>query len=181
MLRYASGEDRVFERLYELLAPRLYRFCLRLTSRPHEAEAALRTAIALQPRYPKALNLLGVVVGELGRHEEAVALLEEAIRQAPRYPKPLYNLGQLLLSQERFSGALRCFEGALRLDAHYLDAAAGLSEALQGIDRAPDAIERLRRLVRELPESARAHSLLGGACFSARRYAQAVAAYSKDS
>jgi RNA polymerase sigma-70 factor (ECF subfamily) len=38
MLRYASGEDLVFERLYELLAPRLYRFCLRLASRPHEAD-----------------------------------------------------------------------------------------------------------------------------------------------
>ena len=38
MQRYASGEDQVFERLYELLAPRLYRFCLRLTSRRHEAD-----------------------------------------------------------------------------------------------------------------------------------------------
>jgi RNA polymerase sigma-70 factor (ECF subfamily) len=38
MLRYASGEDQVFERLYELLAPRLYRFCSRLASRQHEAD-----------------------------------------------------------------------------------------------------------------------------------------------
>ena len=148
-------------------------------ARPHEAEAALRAAIALQPRYPKALNLLGAVVGELGRHEEAVSLLEQASRQDPRYPKPLNNLGHLLLSQERFDGALRCFEAALRLDTHYLDAASGLSEALQGLDRNPDAIERLRRLVRELPDSARAHALLGAACFSARRYAQAVASYSR--
>jgi RNA polymerase sigma-70 factor, ECF subfamily len=37
MDRYARGEDRVFEQLYGLLAPRLYRFCTRLT--PSVAEA----------------------------------------------------------------------------------------------------------------------------------------------
>jgi RNA polymerase sigma-70 factor, ECF subfamily len=38
MERYASGEARVFAQLYRLLAPRLYRFCLRLTSQRHEAD-----------------------------------------------------------------------------------------------------------------------------------------------
>jgi RNA polymerase sigma-70 factor (ECF subfamily) len=38
MERYARGEDRVFEQLYELLAPRLYRFCLRLASSVVEAD-----------------------------------------------------------------------------------------------------------------------------------------------
>ena len=37
MERYARGEDRVFEQLYRLLAPRLYRFCMRLA--PSVAEA----------------------------------------------------------------------------------------------------------------------------------------------
>lgn len=38
MERYARGEDRVFETLYGLLAPRLYRFCLRLASSVVEAD-----------------------------------------------------------------------------------------------------------------------------------------------
>jgi len=38
MERYARGEDRVFEQLYGLLAPRLYRFCVRLTSSIAEAD-----------------------------------------------------------------------------------------------------------------------------------------------
>jgi RNA polymerase sigma-70 factor (ECF subfamily) len=38
MERYARGEDRVFEQLYGLLAPRLYRFCMRLTSSAAEAD-----------------------------------------------------------------------------------------------------------------------------------------------
>ena len=38
MERYARGEDRVFEQLYRLLAPRLYRFCLRLATNVAEAD-----------------------------------------------------------------------------------------------------------------------------------------------
>lgn len=38
MERYARGEDRVFEQLYGLLAPRLYRFCMRLTRSVAEAD-----------------------------------------------------------------------------------------------------------------------------------------------
>jgi RNA polymerase sigma-70 factor (ECF subfamily) len=38
MQRYAKGEDGVFEELYRLIAPRLYRFCLRLATRQPEAD-----------------------------------------------------------------------------------------------------------------------------------------------
>jgi RNA polymerase sigma-70 factor, ECF subfamily len=37
MSRYGRGDDSAFEPLYRLLAPRLYRFCLRLT--PHRTDA----------------------------------------------------------------------------------------------------------------------------------------------
>jgi RNA polymerase sigma-70 factor, ECF subfamily len=38
MARYAAGEDDVFEALYRGLEVPLYRFCLRLTARRHEAD-----------------------------------------------------------------------------------------------------------------------------------------------
>jgi RNA polymerase sigma-70 factor (ECF subfamily) len=38
MQRYARAEDVVFEQLYRLMAPRLYRFCLRLATRQSEAD-----------------------------------------------------------------------------------------------------------------------------------------------
>jgi RNA polymerase sigma-70 factor (ECF subfamily) len=38
MQRYARGEDCVFEQLYRLLAPRLYRFCLRLATHQSAAD-----------------------------------------------------------------------------------------------------------------------------------------------
>jgi RNA polymerase sigma-70 factor, ECF subfamily len=38
MERYAAGDDSVFAHLYRLMSPRLYRFCLRLTTLPYEAD-----------------------------------------------------------------------------------------------------------------------------------------------
>ena len=38
MRRYAKGEDGVFEELYRLMAPRVYRFCSRLATRQQEAD-----------------------------------------------------------------------------------------------------------------------------------------------
>ncbi|WP_437722105.1 RNA polymerase sigma factor [Sorangium sp. So ce861] len=38
MQRYALGDEDVFDRLYEMVGPRLYRFCLRLTGRAPEAD-----------------------------------------------------------------------------------------------------------------------------------------------
>jgi RNA polymerase sigma-70 factor, ECF subfamily len=38
MERYAIGEDEAFEPLYQLMAPRLYRFCLRLAAFKSEAD-----------------------------------------------------------------------------------------------------------------------------------------------
>jgi len=38
MQRYGTGEESAFDPLYKLLAPRLYRFCLRLTPRRSDAD-----------------------------------------------------------------------------------------------------------------------------------------------
>jgi RNA polymerase sigma-70 factor (ECF subfamily) len=42
MRLYGRGEDSAFEPLYKLLAPRLYRFCLRLASRRSDADDLLQ-------------------------------------------------------------------------------------------------------------------------------------------
>jgi RNA polymerase sigma-70 factor, ECF subfamily len=42
MHRYGRGDNHVFEALYEMLAPSLYRFCVRLTARRTDAEDLLQ-------------------------------------------------------------------------------------------------------------------------------------------
>lgn len=47
-----------------------------------EAERHYRTALAIEPRNPDALHLLGLVAHQTGRNEEAIGLLEQAVALA---------------------------------------------------------------------------------------------------
>src|SRR5262245_65885684 len=58
MERYARGEDSVFEALYRLMAPRLYRFCLRLTTGKAEADDLLQETL-LRVHRARATYLAG--------------------------------------------------------------------------------------------------------------------------
>src|SRR4029077_5942535 len=58
MQRYARGEDCVFEQLYRLLAPRLYRFCLRLATRQSEADDYFQETL-LRIHRARATSLAG--------------------------------------------------------------------------------------------------------------------------
>lgn len=58
MQRYARGEDCVFEDLYRLMAPRLYRFCLRLAMGRSEADDLLQETM-LRVHRARATYLAG--------------------------------------------------------------------------------------------------------------------------
>ena len=58
MERYAQGEDSVFEALYRLMTPRLYRFCLRLTTGQAEADDLLQETL-LRVHRARATYLAG--------------------------------------------------------------------------------------------------------------------------
>ena len=58
MQRYSRGEDGVFEELYRVMAPRLYRFCLRLTPVRAEADDLLQETL-LRVHRARATYLAG--------------------------------------------------------------------------------------------------------------------------
>ena len=58
MQRYSRGEDGVFEELYRVMAPRLYRFCLRLTPARAEADDLLQETL-LRVHRARATYLAG--------------------------------------------------------------------------------------------------------------------------
>src|SRR4029077_10243616 len=60
MQRYARGEDSVFEELYRLMAPRLYRFCVRLVTANSEADDLLQETM-LRVHRARATYLAGVI------------------------------------------------------------------------------------------------------------------------
>jgi Flp pilus assembly protein TadD len=74
-----------------------------------EAETAYRTAIALDPRLPRAYCGLGLLLNRAKRYEEAEAACREAIRLDPDFTRAHDNLGKLLSAPDRPSrpGILR--------------------------------------------------------------------------
>jgi RNA polymerase sigma-70 factor, ECF subfamily len=58
MKRYAKGEDGVFEELYRLLAPRVYRFCSRLAMHQQEADDCFQETL-LRIHWARATYLDG--------------------------------------------------------------------------------------------------------------------------
>jgi Flp pilus assembly protein TadD len=76
-----------------------------------EAVKAYSKIIEAAPDYPEALNLHGVVCGQLGRKGEAVSSLKLAAKLTPQNPAVQQNLGKLLIEV----GDLENAEQALRL------------------------------------------------------------------
>jgi Flp pilus assembly protein TadD len=72
-----------------------------------EAEASLREAIAIDPRFPVARFRLGRVLERKKRLDEAVAELEQAARLDPSYPEPHYALSRIHRRREQADAARR--------------------------------------------------------------------------
>src|SRR5690606_1120039 len=79
MERYADGDDSVFDQLYELMAPKLFRFCLRLTMRAAEAEDCF------QETFLKLHRARGTYAGGAGALPWAFAIARSVYLTRLRY------------------------------------------------------------------------------------------------
>ena len=64
-----------------------------------QAEAIYRQILQVDPSNADALHLLGVIAGQVGKHDLAVAYISQAIRLRPSDPVLHYNLGKALQDQ----------------------------------------------------------------------------------
>lgn len=89
---------------------------LAATERMVEATAALRRAVAIDPRNGEARRLLATVLLAAGDVTEAQVQAGEAVTLIPDDPEANDVLGSVLAAQSRFSEAAVHFDRALRLD-----------------------------------------------------------------
>jgi predicted O-linked N-acetylglucosamine transferase (SPINDLY family) len=82
--------------------------------RLQEARTRLLKELRLAPRSAVALELLGAVTFEMGKHEEAIGYLRRAASLDPASPGPSLNLGKALLEAGRLDEAARTLEDAVR-------------------------------------------------------------------
>ncbi|MDI9334741.1 MAG: tetratricopeptide repeat protein [Cytophagales bacterium] len=100
----------------------------------HNAAKQLDAALALDPNYTDALQLLGIVYAQTERRHLAVSLFKKILALEPHNHRAYNNLGQVLDDLQDFAGAISCFDKALAIDPNY---AAAMTNRADTLSRMP--------------------------------------------
>jgi len=142
-----------------------------------EAEGLYRQILAVQPNCFEALNALGAVTCQLGRHGLAVEWIRQAITLQPNSAGAHSNLGAALAGQGRFDEAISAYRRALELKPDHVDAAYNLGNALRDCGRLDEAVATYLRALEIKPDAAEVCNNLGIALGLKGRLDDAVSAY----
>jgi len=143
-----------------------------------DAAAALyRRILKAAPDHFDALQLLGAIEGQRGRHDEAIALLRKAVAHKPDSANAHNNLGSSLASLQRHAEALAAFERALALRPDSPKALRNRGNALRKLNRLPEALASLDRALELQPDYSDAMVSRAELLLSLHRHEEAAAAF----
>jgi tetratricopeptide (TPR) repeat protein len=95
----------------------LLAFDLHAAGRFAEAEALYGRVLEVEPGYPDALHLSGILLGQTGRLEDGIARIAEAIARLPDHAEYRINHGNLLRVAGRIEAAMEAYRQAHALGA----------------------------------------------------------------
>ncbi len=127
-----------------------------------EAERIYRQVLAIDPRQPDGLHLLGMIAYQTGRSELAAELIRKAIAIKGNAPSYHSNLGNVLQSQGDITEAGACYQRALALNPNLAEVHLNLGnifKALGELDSSLACYERAQVLNPALAEAAVAISM----------------------
>jgi tetratricopeptide (TPR) repeat protein len=148
---------------------------LAAVARNVEAEAAVRRAIELDPRYPESHAALAVVLLSEERNDEAEAALQQALALDPAHVEALRGLGMVYLITERAELASSYFLRASKLSPLDLGLKVELAGAYIQAANLPRAEETLREVLRADPAFNFARHQLAALLTEMERYDEALA------
>ena len=141
-----------------------------------EAERLYRSQLKSDPSHIGALQGLGIVLAQQGRHSDAVAMLRRAVESRPGAFELHSNLGTALLTLGRAEEAAEHFTKALAANPQFAEAYNGLALAKVQLGGPEDALDDLRKAVALRPDFAEAHANIGRALRELGRHDEAIAA-----
>ena len=101
-----------------------------MQQRPDIAIREAEAALAIDPAYARAQNVLGAALAGVGQRDRARAAFVSALRLDPRDPATYSNLATLEMEAGNVVAARRLFAEALTLDPSNAVAREGLTRAL---------------------------------------------------
>jgi protein O-GlcNAc transferase len=143
------------------------------------AERLFRQVLQLQPKHVGALNLLSIVLTQLGRFEEAETYVRRALNENASSDVTYFNFGVILKAMRRPAEALECFGQALRINPTVAETWNNRGTAFNDLRRYGEAIADFDRAIAINPNYADAFLNKGNALADLKNYAQSLAAYEK--
>jgi tetratricopeptide (TPR) repeat protein len=94
----------------------------------------MQRALAIDPRYPPALNDLGYCYAFLRDYKNAMEAMERYVASLPGEPNPNDSYAEILRLSGDFEGALQHYRAALKIDSHFVFSQLGIGDtyALMG-------------------------------------------------
>jgi len=125
-----------------------------------EARAKLLKEVRLAPQSAAAVELLGAIAFEMGKHEEAIGYLRQAVRLAPSSPGPRLNLGKALFEAGRPDEAAEALKEAVSRWPDIPEGRLSYGNVLFDQGKLEQAIEQYRAAIRLAPAQAGAYANL---------------------
>jgi len=141
-----------------------------------EAERIYRRILQLDPGFPDALHLLGLIAREAGQLEEAIRLVRQAISANPAVSSFRSNLAMLLEEAGRYEESEAAARAALETDPRNGNALHCLANSLRATDRYAEAADAYERAVRVLAEDPHLWSNYGATLHTIGRHDEAILA-----
>ena len=93
-----------------------------------QAQRLFEKALAIDKRYPAALNDLAYVDARNQRFAKALAGMERYVALLPKEPNPQDSYGELLRMAGDYEGSLRHYRAALQIDPDFVTSQLGLGD-----------------------------------------------------
>jgi protein O-GlcNAc transferase len=139
-----------------------------------DAERLCKAVLRTEPKHVEALNLLGVVLGRLGRNTEAIASFDRALAAAPNSAEAWYGRGMTLLAMNRPQQAIKSLERVLAAKPDFSQVHLLRAKLLMDLGRHDAALKGLDHFVAKFPGVAEAWFGRSNVLFTAARYDEAL-------
>ena len=139
-----------------------------------DAERLCKVVLRAEPMNVEALNLLGVVLGRLGRSAEAIASFDRAVAAAPDSADAWCGRGMALLAMNRPQQAIKSFDRVIAVEPDFSKVQLLRAKLLMDLGRHDVALEGVDGFVAKFPNVAEAWFGRSNVLFSVARYDEAL-------
>jgi len=147
--------------------------------RLREAEKDYKRILAINPRHPDCLHLLGMIAYQAGDLDTAAEMIGQAIAIHSTGTSYYVNLGTVLQAQGKLDEAVALYRHALTLKPNLTEIHVNLGNVLLAQGELDESVACFERALALKPDSAEAHNNLGNALQSQGKLDDALAVFER--